>query len=140
MKSWLYNHNGNSEKGGIANIYFSFYNDGFNPLPDDSPEAGKMVIWKLWEEIGHAMTIVGYNDEICFDFNEDGRYTTNIDINNDGIISTMVRPLLENDIDTYIRFNESISMVKRIKSHNEKTFDSCSFRSVFVDCIIGISI
>ncbi len=32
------------------------------------------------------MTVVGYNDSIKYDFNEDGQYTNNIDLNDDGII------------------------------------------------------
>jgi Secretion system C-terminal sorting domain len=84
LKSWLYNHNGNSEKGGVANIYFSYSN--YISLPNDSPEAGKYVITKFSKEIRHALTIVGYNDDIRYDFNEDGRYTINEDINSDGII------------------------------------------------------
>ena len=40
------------------------------------------------------------------------------------IVSTMVRPLLEKNCDTFIRFNESISILRKITSKNEKTFDS----------------
>lgn len=36
---------------------------------------------------GHSMTIVGYDDNIKFDYNNDGLYTTNLDINNDGIVN-----------------------------------------------------
>ena len=40
------------------------------------------------------------------------------------IVSTMTRNLLEDDGDTFIRFNEAIPILRKIKSKNEKTFDS----------------
>lgn len=39
------------------------------------------------------------------------------------IQSTMTRSLLENRCDTFIRFNESISILRKISSQNEPTFD-----------------
>jgi hypothetical protein len=44
------------------------------------------VITKWGYEVDHAMTIVGYDDEIRYDFNGDGLYTNDIDINHDNII------------------------------------------------------
>lgn len=39
------------------------------------------------------------------------------------VSSVMERPLLETDSETFIRFNESISILRKIKSRREKTFD-----------------
>ena len=39
-------------------------------------------------------------------------------------ISTMSRPLLENNIDTFVRFNESISILRKVLATSEKRFDS----------------
>ena len=41
----------------------------------------------------------------------------------DEIVSIMERPLIENDIDTFIRYNEAISILRNVKSLNEETFD-----------------
>lgn len=40
------------------------------------------------------------------------------------IVSSMTRPLLEKGQSTFIRFNESISIVRKIKKLNEPTFDT----------------
>ena len=39
-------------------------------------------------------------------------------------ISSMVRPLLESEFDTFIRYNEAITIVKKVKSLKEKSFNS----------------
>lgn len=38
------------------------------------------------------------------------------------ITSIMARPLLEKDLGTFIRFNEAISIYRKVKSYNEKSF------------------
>jgi site-specific DNA-methyltransferase (adenine-specific) len=38
--------------------------------------------------------------------------------------STMIRPLLEKNNDTFIRFNEAITIIRKITACSEKTFDS----------------
>ncbi|MEA3445444.1 MAG: hypothetical protein U9R19_12050, partial [Bacteroidota bacterium] len=86
LKLWLYNHAGNSSIGGIANFYSKFMHSGqLNFLPAGTPEAGKYVVTS-WGYSNHGMTIVGWNDSIRYDYNNDGQYTDSIDINNDGII------------------------------------------------------
>lgn len=42
----------------------------------------------------------------------------------DKITSVMKRPLLEKDNDTFIRYNDAISILNKIKSLNETTFDT----------------
>ncbi len=85
LKYWLLDHLDGSEFGGVANFYLANYGSG--SLPDDSPDAGFEVFFQCADGFaGHAMTIVGFNDSIRYDINNDGRYTTNIDINEDGII------------------------------------------------------
>ena len=87
LKHWISDHNSNSEVGGLA-IISVYTNDGFytSNIPNGSPESGKKIV-KSWGKSGpHALTIVGYNDDIhCFDLNNDGKYE-NIDINADGTI------------------------------------------------------
>lgn len=86
LKHWLVNHLEGAEIGGIAN-----FNAGspwnFQSLPPESPEAGKKVMVQFAGTYAtHAMTIVGYNDSIRYDFNEDGQFTNHLDINNDGVV------------------------------------------------------
>lgn len=85
LKHWLHNHLEGSETGGVASFYAnSPYN--YKPLPAGTPEAGKPVIADWAGLPVHAMTIVGYNDSIRYDYNSDGQFTNHLDINNDGII------------------------------------------------------
>jgi len=84
-KAWIYDHLDGSEVGGVANFYANASGDGI-VLPPGTPEAGQCVI-PSWGSANHAMTIGGYNDEICWDYNGDGQYTNTIDINNDGEVN-----------------------------------------------------
>jgi hypothetical protein len=87
FKNWIYDHLNGSDAGGIAcfgaGVSGSFY---MASLPAGTPEAGKAVVVNWDESVNHAMTFVGYNDEIRYDFNNDGQYTTDIDINGDGTV------------------------------------------------------
>ncbi len=86
LKHWLENHMEGSETGGVASYYASSPY-GYGTLPEDSPEAGKHVMFAYSGSAAtHAMTIVGYHDSIRFDYNGDDQYTNNIDINDDGIV------------------------------------------------------
>lgn len=85
LKNWIYDHGNGSEMGGIATFYSEF-NHPPNIFPPGTPEAGKHVIVIWGNSPNHAMSMVGYNDSIRWDYNNDGRYTNNIDLNNDGII------------------------------------------------------
>jgi hypothetical protein len=86
LKYWLYDHLENAEHGGIASFYAQHLSVN-QTLPPGTPEEGKYVITSFGGSPNHAMTIVGYNDEICWDYNNDGQYTNDIDINNDGIVN-----------------------------------------------------
>ena len=85
LKHWLHNHGEGAAIGGLASFQAGLYFGGI-PLPEGTPEAGKIVYTIFGDEASHGMTIVGYNDSIRFDLNEDGIYTNTIDINNDGTI------------------------------------------------------
>lgn len=86
LKHWLQNHLEGSPDGGVANFYAaSPY--GYHALPANSPEAGKYAMTAFpGNSATHAMTIVGYHDSIRYDYNQDGLYTNDIDINEDGIV------------------------------------------------------
>jgi hypothetical protein len=85
LKQWLYDHHEGSPYGGVASFYA---NSPYNArkLDDATPEGGKYVITNWYPDATHAMTIVGYNDSIRWDYNGDGIYTNDMDINEDGVL------------------------------------------------------
>jgi len=85
LKYWLYDHLEGDVYGGVASFY-SYSAWDYTFLPGDSPEAGKPVITEWHAPATHALTIVGYNDSIRYDYNNDGKYTNDIDINNDEVV------------------------------------------------------
>ncbi len=86
-KQWCYDHLNGSDVGGVT-CFAAGVSDVFNltTLPFGTPEGGKSVITKWGTNVNHAMTFVGYNDSIRYDFNNDGFYTNDQDINEDGEI------------------------------------------------------
>lgn len=85
LKHWLHNHLEGAVVGGVASFYA---NAPWNTqlLPGGTPEGGKHVIVRWGGIPAHAMTIVGYNDSIRYDYNQDGKYTNHLDINSDGTV------------------------------------------------------
>jgi hypothetical protein len=92
LKNWLHNHCDNSTTGGIACIYIQFTSPSLT-LPAGTPEAGKYIITQWGASANHGMVILGYNDSIRWDYNNDGLYTNHIDINSDGIIDMRDREI-----------------------------------------------
>jgi hypothetical protein len=86
LKNWLDNHLEGSPYGGLA--VFAAGATGYHEryLPEGTHEAGKRVITKWGPDVNHAMTYIGYDDSIRFDYNNDGRFTNDIDINGDRIV------------------------------------------------------
>ncbi len=89
LKSWLYDHGGEREPGGLANFQISSGGQQWVALPEGTEDAGKMMITWFANTVGHAMTFVGYNDSVRYDFNGDGRYTNNFDLTGDGKITML---------------------------------------------------
>ncbi len=85
LKNWIHNHLDGSEVGGVANFYANAPY-GMSTLPSGTPEAGKYVVIS-WGGANHGMTICAYHDSIRWDYNGDGQYTNDIDINNDGVVN-----------------------------------------------------
>ena len=85
LKHWLHSHLDNSEVGGVVNFYAQ-HMSVYTMLPYGTPEAGKYVLTTFGGSANHSMTIVGYNDSIRWDYNSDGQYTNNIDINGDQVV------------------------------------------------------
>ncbi len=84
LKHWLFNHLGEHEPGGLALFQLATKDLQFLPLPEGTEEAGKVLIPEFGYAVGHAMTFVGYNDSVRYDFNGDGQYTNHLDITGDG--------------------------------------------------------
>jgi hypothetical protein len=89
IKHWLADHGNASSTGGLAII--GVYTDGWNPcnlISMASPqEPGSWYIKNLGTTGSHALTIVGYNDDIWIeDINHDGQFTDTLDVTGDGKI------------------------------------------------------
>ena len=85
LKHWLNDHLAGESSGGLANFYCSYTTNVYT-IPSNSPEAGKHIIYHFSGYVNHSMTIVGYNDDVRWDYNNDGQYTNNLDITGDGIV------------------------------------------------------
>ncbi len=85
IRNWIHNHIENADVGGVASFYTSCPY-GMSTLPTGTPEAG-MYVMTSWGGANHALTVSGYHDSICWDYNNDGQYTNHIDINGDGEVN-----------------------------------------------------
>ena len=88
LRHWINDHLDGSETGGCGNIYCSYMSVS-QTLPAGTPEAGMYVITSLGTYANHGLCVVGYHDSIRWDYNNDGQYTNNIDINNDGVVDLL---------------------------------------------------
>jgi len=86
LKHWLNDHLNGSDAGGLA-CFFANSPWNLRTLPEDTPEAGKNVIVTCSGPPMHSMAIVGYNDSIRYDYNGDGLYTNDEDINGDDTVT-----------------------------------------------------
>ena len=89
LKQWMVDHLDGSVNGGIANFQIGSSGMRIFPVPDESPETGEPIIIKFGGNVGHAMTFVGYNDSVKYDFNDDGEFTNDKDINNDNVVDML---------------------------------------------------
>jgi hypothetical protein len=85
MKHWLHNHLAGELVGGIGIIYLGIPYPTTTTIPTGY-DAGKIIIPEFTTHVNHSMNIVGYDDRIEWDFNQDGQITNNIDITGDGIV------------------------------------------------------
>lgn len=76
MKWWMYNHGDGSNFGGIVNFAAG--------VSDVFTITNNYIITKWGSSVNHAMTFVGWDDNIGYDVNNDGQITNNIDITGDG--------------------------------------------------------
>jgi len=86
LKQWLYSRDDGTEPGGLACFTSGIGYSTVGTLPPGSHEAGKPVILQWNTSFDHCMTFAGYDDEVCWDYNGDGQYTNDLDINQDGVV------------------------------------------------------
>ena len=79
LKHWLYDHLENASTGSLVNFSAGIASTGFNMTYDN-------IITHWGFPADHAMTFVGWDDNITYDYNGDGQITNNIDITNDGVV------------------------------------------------------
>lgn len=85
IKHWLNDHGNGDPYGGLAVFCANVFDYTSDSLPPESDSAGQWIVTG-WGNSGlHAMTIVGYDDNIMYDFDGDGSFT------NQGNISTWER-------------------------------------------------
>jgi hypothetical protein len=85
LKHWVHCHLVNASAGGVGSFYAN--QPSLHVFPSGTPEAGKHVCIGWSSSASHALCIVGYNDSVRWDYNEDGYYTNNLDINGDGKVT-----------------------------------------------------
>jgi len=78
LKSWMYDHMEGDETGGIVNFAAGASGEFYMTYDD--------IVVEWGHDVNHAMTFVGWDDSITYDYNDDGLYTNNVDINGDGLI------------------------------------------------------
>ncbi|MDY0016993.1 MAG: hypothetical protein RBS89_04070 [Candidatus Delongbacteria bacterium] len=87
LKQYFNDHCDGSSAGGIVNFSAGVsYTFATSALPAGTENAGQTVVLNWDPVVNHAMTFAGYNDSIRYDFNNDGRYTNDLDINGDSVI------------------------------------------------------
>ncbi len=79
LKYWLLNHFEGNTTGGIVNFAAGVTGE-FHMTYND-------IIVEWGRDVNHAMTIVGWDDTIEYDYNTDGIITNHIDINSDGVVN-----------------------------------------------------
>ncbi len=87
LRNYLFDHLDGSSTGGIGCFSTSssvLYN--MPVFPPGTPEEGMNLVTGWYAEPSHGLTIVGYNDSVRFDINQDGQFTNDIDITGDGIV------------------------------------------------------
>ncbi|NPA44039.1 MAG: T9SS type A sorting domain-containing protein [Chlorobi bacterium] len=80
LKHWMYDHLEGANDGSIVN-FAAGISEGDYEITSDY----KIIKWH--NVANHAMTFVGWDDNIEYDYNNDGNITTDIDINGDGIVN-----------------------------------------------------
>jgi len=87
LKQWFNDHCDGSAEGGVV-LFSAGVSDSIqiDTLSTNSFCSGESVVLNWGVNVDHSMTLVGYNDSIRWDYNNDGKFTNNIDITGDNIV------------------------------------------------------
>ncbi len=80
LKHWMFDHLEGASDGSIVNFAAGIGNDDYHKTDND-------IITKWGYSANHAMTFVGWDDNIEYDYNGDSQITNDQDINGDGIVN-----------------------------------------------------
>jgi len=86
LKRYLFDHLDGSKHGGVASFQIASGGMHIQELGPQTPDPGAPIILGFGNVVGHALTVVGYDDNIGIDLNHDGKLTNDIDINGDQVI------------------------------------------------------
>ena len=87
LRNYLFDLMEGAATGGIG--CFTTSSEALNQMhtiPPGLPEAGKHLVTEWRFDPNHGLTIVGYNDSVRYDLNQDGKFTRDLDITGDGIV------------------------------------------------------
>lgn len=142
----------NQKDGGAGSSSKPLYNLFIEQAKKINPHYMTMIIPSKWYAGGkgldsfrenmlndkHMKILHDFNDEtecftgvvikggVCY-FLWDNEYNGDCEVNNHiggKIVSSMKRPLLEDGLDTFVRQNEAISILKKVIGRNEKSFNT----------------
>ncbi|MCF7919310.1 MAG: T9SS type A sorting domain-containing protein [Candidatus Cloacimonetes bacterium] len=83
LKYWFYEHGNEEDSGGLVCFAAGVSDLQLQELPEGTPHAGELLISDFTNPVNHAITFVGFDDEIRYDYNGDGEFTNDVDINGD---------------------------------------------------------
>jgi len=88
LKSWMNDHHEDYDfnEGGVAGAGCAISGADYAIIPQGEYEEGKYIVREWGPTVDHGTTWSGYDDNVGFDFNEDGLITNDLDINGDGVI------------------------------------------------------
>lgn len=80
LKHWMYDHLEGDADGSIVNF-------AAGVTGEFTMNYSNSIISEWGHTVNHAMTFVGWDDNIEYDYNGDGNITNDVDINGDGIVN-----------------------------------------------------
>ncbi|MCD6331920.1 MAG: hypothetical protein J7L89_01480, partial [Bacteroidales bacterium] len=86
LKRYLFDHFEGSPFGGIVSCQIASQGMHIQYLGKNTTDPGAPILTGFGTGVGHALTIVGYDDRIRLDLNHDGQFTNDLDINGDHLI------------------------------------------------------
>jgi hypothetical protein len=89
LKGWLFDHNGDTldfNEGGVAGTGLAISGADIVRIPQGMYAQNQYIMRDWGPNFDHAMTFVGWDDSVAYDFNDDGQITNDMDITGDGIV------------------------------------------------------